>query len=142
MREQQLKYGFDVHGVLDTYPAFCEMTHALVEAGHEVYIITGLKEDEKSAKLLKDLDVVYHHTYYSIVDDLESQGVEIEWRDGLPYADKTKWEEAKALFCQREGIDIIFDDSVRYRDKFDELGVSTLFNLVHNKQRIEYQTRG
>lgn len=136
-----MKYGFDIHGVLDTYPAYCEMTRALRAAGHEVWIVTGLKYDGESIRLLKELGADYDH-YFSIVDYLEGAGVPVEWRDGLPYADKVRWDIAKAEFCQRQAIDVLFDDSPRYKEVFEELGIDTLYCHVHNTKRIQYQTRG
>jgi hypothetical protein len=80
---KKLKLGLDFHGVIDTFPEMiAEMSRMFVAAGHEVHVITGLKRDAIVQKGLDDFGIHYTH-YFSIVEQLEQDGVTIVWRDGL-----------------------------------------------------------
>jgi len=133
-----LKLGLDVHGVIDTFPKdFTRLTKALVEAGHEVHVITGLKKNGKIEKELKDAGIYYTH-YFSIVDQLEADGVEIKWVNGLPWAPDKPWNEAKAKYCETVHVDIHIDDSYVYRDSF--YNISTVFLHLVNKDRRVFKS--
>ena len=125
-----LKIGIDIHGVLDSNKFFSTMAKLMVSEGHGVHIITGTSTE----LALKDLSDIYvfegiHYTHlYSITDDLISRGIPNEWKDGnnplFPYEE---WDKAKAEYCTKYGIDIHFDDTVRYGEKF-----TTPFALVRH----------
>jgi hypothetical protein len=136
---KKLKVGIDVHGVIDTFPNdFKRLSAALIAAGHEVHIVTGLKYDGHIAEELAAAGIEYTD-FFSIVDQLEEDGVEIEWRDGLPWAPDKPWNEAKSKYCEDIHMDIMIDDSYIYRDTFDN--ISTVFLHLINKDRKTYCTR-
>ena len=134
-----LKIGIDVHGVLDTFPAFQKMVRVL--ATHpdvEIHIITGLtREDaEKEVGHLIDFTAI---TYFSIVEYLVSSNIPVEWRDGYPYANKEDWNSAKSIYCKQHDIDIMLDDSPTYGEFFKT--IDTVFCQVQNTERVIYNVR-
>jgi len=136
---KKLKLGLDFHGVIDTFPEMiAEMSRMFVAAGHEVHVITGLKRDAIVQKGLDDFGIHYTH-YFSIVEQLEQDGVTIVWRDGLPYADKIYWDIAKRDYCQKNEIDLMIDDSPVYKDTFND--ISTVYMHLINKDRKHYIVR-
>jgi hypothetical protein len=136
---KKLKLGLDFHGVIDTFPEMiAEMSRMFVAAGHEVHVVTGLKRDAIVQKGLDDFGIQYTH-YFSIVEQLEQDGVTIVWRDGLPYADKIYWDIAKRDYCQKNEIDLMIDDSPVYKDTFND--ISTVYLHLINKDRKHYIVR-
>jgi len=133
------KVGLDVHGVIDTFPNdFKRLSNALLDAGHEVHIVTGLKYDGHIQEELEKAGIRYSH-YFSIVDQLESDGVEIKWENGLPWAPDKPWNEAKSKYCEAVHIDLMIDDSYVYRDTFHD--ISTVFLHLINKNRKRFKVR-
>jgi hypothetical protein len=63
----------------------------------------------------------------------------MNWVDGMPWADSTLWDPAKAEMCAIEGIDVIIDDSPIYGKYFD--AINTIYVQVHNPNRKVYQVR-
>jgi hypothetical protein len=133
------KVGFDVHGVIDTFPAFVNLMNALIaDPNFEVHIITGLSRKHAPDEIghIVDLDKV---VYMSIVDYLIERGDPIVWEDGLPHADKESWDKAKSEYCTEHGIDILFDDSPTYGQYFHT--IDTTYCQVHNVNRTVHKTR-
>lgn len=136
---RSFKVGIDVHGVIDTFPNdFKRLSNALLDAGHEVHIVTGLKYDGHIQEELDKAGIRYSH-YFSIVDQLESDGIDIKWVDGLPWAPDKEWNEAKAKYCESVHMDLMIDDSYVYRDTFHD--ISTVFLHLINKNRKVFKTR-
>ena len=134
-----LRLGLDLHGVVDTFPEeFAELAWAVISAGGEVHIITGLKKDQEILDQLNEWGVPWTH-YFSIVDWLEEKGVSVEWRDGLPYANEKEWDGAKAQYCEQEMITFMFDDSFKYGPYFDS--IDTTYLQLRNPQRTIYEVR-
>lgn len=134
-----MKLGFDIHGVIDTFEVFPKMIqYFLNDPEVEIHVISGLASAEVEEQIghLVDLSKV---KYFSIVDYLTEQGAMVEWKDGLPWADKEEWNRAKATYCQEQGIDIILDDSPTYAKYFDD--IDTIYCQVHNNNRKRYKTR-
>jgi len=136
-----MKIGFDIHGVIDTFPAFRAMIEKYIEDPDvEVHIITGLSRvtAEEQIGHLIELDKV--DGYFSITDHLVGRpDIEVKWINGLPWADENAWNNAKADYCYENGIDIMFDDSPIYADTFNE--IDTIYCQVHNPARKKYKTR-
>ncbi len=114
-----LRIGIDIHGVLDTNPAFfSELTNLLVSSGNEVHVLTGSKETEEIHKQLKDMGIKWTH-FFSITDYCASNGVHV-WYDekNTPWMDKDEWEKAKGKYCVDANIDLHIDDTISYGDHF------------------------
>jgi hypothetical protein len=127
-----MKFGVDIHGVIDANPEFFSAyTHMLIEAGHEVHIITGPRFSVVG-KTLKDAGVKWTH-FFSIVEHEESKGTtEIVWdKKGDPFMDFNVWDRAKGEYCAENNIDLHVDDSSKYSEYF-----TTPFVLYkHNKEK-------
>ena len=134
-----LKIGLDIHGVIDTFPEkFKQLSYALAKDGAEVHIITGITRDSTVDEELARAGIRFTH-YFSIVEYLKGNGEPIEWRDGLPYADKDKWNSAKSEYCEKAGIDFMFDDSPIYLESFH--GIDTTYLHVINQERKIFEVR-
>jgi hypothetical protein len=122
-----MKFGFDIHGVLDTHPAvYSAMTQALVAAGHEVHVITGAVWNEEMGADLKSKGIVWTH-FFSITTHHEEKGdVEVRWVDGKPWMDADVWNETKAVYCREENIVWLIDDSPVYGKYFDDANIYVL----------------
>ncbi|KKL27018.1 hypothetical protein LCGC14_2389350 [marine sediment metagenome] len=135
-----MKVGFDIHGVIDTFGIFQDMMNKMIEDDDvEVHVISGLARAEAERRIghIVDLSKV---KYFSITDYLESRlDIEVKWIDGLPWSDETAWNNAKANYCQDEGIDVLFDDSPVYGKTFDN--IATVYCQVRNPNRKTYKTR-
>jgi len=90
-----MKFGFDIHGVLDTFPQFPILTHALLSNGHEVHIITGNQKTEKIVKELRDLNVTFYK-FFSVADYLIENGY-----DHYFSAPSNPWFESDVWNCQK-----------------------------------------
>lgn len=138
-RNDGLKAGLDIHGVIDAFPKrFSQLSQALVAGGGEVHIVTGIKRSPEIDAFLQTSGIAFTH-YFSIVEQLESQGILIDWKENLPYADENAWNNAKRNYCEKEGIDFMFDDSPIYRETFND--ISTTYLHVINPDRKIYTTR-
>lgn len=139
MASSKFKIGIDYHGVIDTFPEeFRKLSRAIYSWGGEVHIVTGLKRCKEIDDELFDAGIVFTH-YFSIVDQLEIEGEEIEWNNGLPSADRVKWDWAKQKYCDEQGIHMMFDDSDVYKDTFDD--IDTIYMHVINPKRELYGVR-
>lgn len=110
-----MKFGFDLHGVIDAKPEFfSEFTKLLVEAGHEVHILTGPPDGKKLREELDATGVMFTHLF-SIADWLKSEKVEM-WQDkkGDWWSHPYDWDRAKGVYCERNKIDMHFDDTDSY----------------------------
>jgi len=116
-----MRIGLDQHGVLDNIPFFKVVSELLVEAGHEVHIITG-REWKKIKNELYQNDI-YEGTHYthhfSITDHLLELGEDVRWEDeNNPWFDDIAWNKVKGEYCEKHKIDIHFDDSEEYAPFF------------------------
>lgn len=116
----KLKIGLDCHGVLDSYPEFFKtFSRLLVDAGHEVHIITGARK-EFTMKELEGTGIIWTH-FFSITDYHESLNEEItNDSKGNPHMPAEIWNPTKAWYCKEKGIHIILDDSPVYGKFFTE----------------------
>ena len=125
-----LKIGLDIHGVIDTLPEkFKLLSYALAKDGAEIHIVTGMKRNSTIDKSLADAGIRFTH-YFSIVEHLECSGEIIEWRGGLPYVYEDKWNSAKSVYCEKVGIDFMFDDSPTYLKTFNNIDTTYLHVIM------------
>jgi hypothetical protein len=135
----EMKVGFDIHGVIDTFEIFRSMIARYInDPDVEVHIISGLelKYYKEEIGHLIDLDKVH---CFSVTDYLVEIGSNVTWVNGLPWADEEDWNRAKAAYCKRVGIDVLFDDSPTYAKHFDD--IDTVYCQIHNPNRKRYKTR-
>lgn len=112
---QKMKIGLDIHGVMDEVPElFAVLSKTLVEAGHEVHVITGPPDGPRIREELARLGISFTH-FFSIVDYHQSIGSEIITdAKGHHYVDDYLWDKTKGDYCLREKIDLHIDDSDSY----------------------------
>ena len=111
-----LKIGIDIHGVIDVRPdIYGPLSHALILSGHEVHIMTGI---EYCKEVEKQLENIYYTHYFSIVGHHKKLGTKIWYDNGLPFMDEPTWNKTKAEYAAEVGLDMIFDDSLRYGEYF------------------------
>lgn len=116
-----MKLGLDIHGVCDSNPIFKEIGKAMMDAGHEVYIITGSSRSDAIQELTQIGMIGGRHysAIFSITDYLINNGVSVKWKDEHnPVFDSHLWDTAKAEFCSMEKIDLHIDDSNVYASYF------------------------
>lgn len=118
-----MKIGLDIHGVIDRDPKlFSELTHILIEKGHEVHVITG---EEITDKLINELNSygINYNSIFSITSYHKSIGTHVSYyknaEDGtpdlaMPLINPNKWDRTKADHAIRIGLDIHIDDSDVY----------------------------
>ena len=113
-----MKVGLDIHGVLDVRPEFfAELSKLFIAAGHEVHIITGGSFTDGSLQAeLESYNIEYTHKF-SIYDHLKNIGAKTNEELGIasryPFPDET-WNTVKAEYCERNQIDMHFDDMNEY----------------------------
>lgn len=119
-----LKIGLDMHGVIDKDPGlFAEITYYLIHKGNEVHIITGRELGPDLEKEIAACRVDYT-AVFSITSYHKQIGTYVTYKDGdptQPLIAPPKWDRTKADYCDREGIDIMIDDSSVYGQYFDAI---------------------
>jgi len=136
-----MKVAFDVHGVTDTFDSFQEMIGVFMDnPHHEVHIVTGATRERTEEEIGHLIDLSRLDGFFSITEHLESRpDIKVKWIDGLPWADETAWNNAKADYCYEHGIDILFDDSPIYAPTFND--IDTVYCQIHNPNRKRFKTR-
>ena len=118
---EKYKLGLDLHGVSDKIPEFFSLiSKLLVDAGHEVHLMTGEHEGDYLNQQIKDCGLIYTHLF-SIADWHKRRGTDISYdTDGNPWMDSKTWDSSKALYAEEEGIHLVIDDTARYGTYFKE----------------------
>jgi hypothetical protein len=109
-----LKIGVDIHGVAEDCAGFFrEFTKTMVDAGHEVHILSGPPLDIIRSEV-QALGLSYTHLF-SISEHHKEAGTAMVWdAKGHPFMDDYVWDKTKADYCLREGIHLHLDDSDAY----------------------------
>ena len=118
----KLKIAFDLHGVLDKYPAYLKpMLRMFWKMDIEVCVVSGPPEDKIYEELSKaGYDSFDFTDVYSVVDFLMDNGVDFNMTDpDNPWCDDNMWWDSKARICRDYDIDLLIDDSEKYRPAFD-----------------------
>ena len=128
-----LKFGFDVHNVLDAQPKTIKaIMRALINDGHEVHIITGSKKGKRifnySEKYGVLLEIHYTH-FFSISSHLISKEVPVTYIKGNPMFNEDIWNKTKGEYCSRNNISLMLDDSKLYGENFK----TPYARFFHNK---------
>jgi hypothetical protein len=132
----KLKIGVDIHGVAtDATEFFVEFTKTMVDAGHEVHILTG-PPLEKARVEVQSLGLSYTHLF-SIADYHKEVGTEMTWdAKGHPFMGDYEWDKTKADYCLREGIHLHIDDSDSYNYFF-----KTPYARFYSKNKREHYVK-
>lgn len=113
-----MRIGLDYHGVIDKYPKFFKLfIEAMKAKEHSIYIITGARlEDFKQDPLVRGITYDY---FYSITDDFLTTALPHAIDDkGHVAFDSILWDSAKAIYSDKNKIDIMLDDSDIYGKYF------------------------
>ena len=112
------KIGIDFHGVLDTYTDFfMGVSEMAKKHGMEIHVITGTPFSRLEDWFVKR-DFFYTH-FYSITDDFLARGYEHKYINGAgPFFADYWWYKAKADYCLENGIDLMYDNDMRYLSLF------------------------
>lgn len=115
-KKRVIKIGLDIHGVITETPEFWAiLSQTMVDAGHEVHILTGPPITKQFTKWLTKLGIKWTHIF-SIVDHHRAIGTGI-WQDpksGYWFTHDWAWDKTKADYCAEHGIELHIDDSERY----------------------------
>jgi len=132
--------GIDLHGVADTYPEIKGLLEAIRSGGNQVYVISGPHVDKIVARLeaLEFKHKVHYDEILSVVHFLKYYNYEM-WQDekGDWWTSDEDWWSSKAKICLEYNIDIMIDDSERYREWFEKLNVPTKFVLFKKELKDE-----
>lgn len=119
-----MKFGFDIHGVIDALPnVFSFLSQAIVNSGGEVHILTGGTWSQEVEKQLKEAGIVWTH-HFSVYDHLLTSNVkvvgEIKFPDGTVQKkfEDGYWDKVKGEYCEKHGISLHIDDTLIYNDHF------------------------
>lgn len=119
---KKFKIGIDWHGVLDAIPEdFAWLSRAVVAAGGECHIITGMTWTEECTRQLKEWGVEYTHTfsifdYHHKIMKTPVSG----WHDtfNIPKIDDELWDKTKGEYCKENEISLHLDDTNEYNKYF------------------------
>ena len=111
-----MKVGLDFHGVCDLYPVdIARMSERLKDAGHDIIIITGQEISKIVPKILGLPALIKFDEIFSIVDYHKNLNTKM-WLDdkGTWWMDEALWVRTKGDYCNREKIDVHFDDTIEF----------------------------
>ena len=96
--------GIDIDDTITAHPEFFSfLSHALIDGGHQVIIITFREDQSRTAKLLDELNIAYSRLITASLEAHMEHGVD-EW---------------KGWVCKQHNVEILFEDSaevLRYID--------------------------
>lgn len=134
-----MKFGFDVHGVLDTHTeVYGVITTALVEAGHEVHVITGEIYSDDLGSRLRANGVAWTHWFSITQYHIDKEDVEVMWKNGQPWMEAEVWNRTKSDYCREQGIKMLIDDSPVYGKYFDK---GTIYLLQKDPRHPDFWER-
>lgn len=107
------KIGLDFHGVISAQPQeFATFCREIRQRGVHVYVISGGPKDAV-VSFLERYNIEYDEVW-AILDYCQEQGIDVAY-DGKEFYIPTEiWDNAKALYCAKEGIQFHIDDSNVY----------------------------
>ncbi|MBF0103572.1 MAG: nicotinate-nicotinamide nucleotide adenylyltransferase [Desulfobacterales bacterium] len=131
-----IRIGIDIHGVADASSRFfSELTHLLVQTGHEVHILTGSEHTDALEQYLReDLGLAWTHLF-SITTYQKQQGTPIRYIHDNPFMDPDLWDKAKAEYCKNHEVQLHLDDSSVYGKWFQTPYAKFYSNTVFEKKK-------
>ncbi len=108
-----MKIAIDIDGVIDRIPEFLSViTPYLVEKKHEITILTSRSNSpeiiEKSLAEIKEANV--HFTNYFFLPEANTRA-DSDFPTTLNWFERHLWQ--KAEYCQKNKIDIFFEDDAK-----------------------------
>ena len=127
-----IRIGIDIHGMIDYDPKFFfSFSSTMVEAGHEIHIMTGSEIQPAIVAELRGYGIMWTHLF-SISDYYKNKPNVKLWRDerGRPWVDPDLWNQAKGLYAKEQNLDLVLDDTQEYGQYFS---TSFAFCKIINK---------
>jgi hypothetical protein len=114
-----VRIGLDLHGVSDAFPDFfAELSRLFIEAGHEVYVITGPPVNDRTIAEVERCGLKYTRIL-SIIDHHNEIGTSYRIDEkGHYWIGDEDWNRTKSILCERYAIDFHMDDSPHYGQYF------------------------
>lgn len=117
------KIGIDFHGVLEECKDD-EYIKELLESLNYfcfVHVVSGPPLEQLNKELIEaGYEIGKHYiSAISTVDYMKSKNIEM-WQDenGDWWTDEDTWWDSKSMICEEYDIDILIDDSIKYKDAF------------------------
>jgi len=114
-----MKIAFDFHGVLETYPEQMKSLILALKGAHRIVVLSGppsgiLRLELESCGYVEG----FHYSQaLSVVDWLKAKGTSMhQHENGSWYCDDDIWWSSKARICEEQDIDILFDDTLKYKE--------------------------
>ena len=110
-----MRIGLDIHGVVSANPQFWStLTKLLIDAGHEIHVLTGHPVNHVLLQKLKRWKLHYTHIF-SIVDEHRKRGTKM-WQNkkGHWFMSAKDWNPTKAEYCRVHKVQVHIDDSDTY----------------------------
>lgn len=122
-----MKIGIDFHGVIDAKPQmFSIFTQRLIDAGHEVHVITGHELTPEFIDRLNSYHIFWTYIF-SIATHHKEIGTTMHYDEkNTPWMDKDVWNKTKSIYCKKNSIDLHIDDSKTYGLHFETLYMRVL----------------
>lgn len=142
-----IKLGLDLHGVIDSDPRFfSDLSCALLDYGHQVFIVTGREEsddlhDELQKCGMETHDIERYSRILSITTYQKKQGTPVHYLDEnltQPMMDPKIWNPTKAMLCATANIDIMIDDSVIYEPYFRDIKTQYIIYKPAVKEFLQF----
>jgi len=119
---KKFKLGIDWHGVLDAIPEeVAWLSRAVVAAGGECHLMTGMEWTKECEDQLNEWDVHYTH-HFSVFDHHHKimKTPVVGWHDvfNIPKIDEELWDKTKGEYCEKHGISLHLDDTLEYNKYF------------------------
>lgn len=115
-----MKLGIDIHGVLNTHTEIIkEIMSGFINNNmhNEVHIITGIPYGVRIQEKFNEWGIIrdMHYTHFFSIDTyLLESGEPFEIINNGRYFSEESWNEAKAIYCRENKIDLMIDDSDIY----------------------------
>lgn len=117
--QKLLKIGIDLHGVIDHNPSFFSALTNMLKGRAEIHIISGGTTTELNREL-KAFEI-YYDEIFSIPDYLIFSNVDYTYDSkGNFRVDDYIWDSAKGIYCSKNNINIMIDDTLRYKKYMPE----------------------
>jgi hypothetical protein len=126
-----MKLGLDIHGVTDNNPKkFIELAAKF----EEVHIITGISITAEVIDQLSRYNdgIIWWTKLVSITDELSKTDTPIGIdKHNRPIFSNYSWDSFKGKYCEANSIDIMIDDTERYRSYFSNSTIFTLYKGIY-----------